>query len=471
VFSAHIAGVTTSLERALIELHRALGPSKMLDSSRFEPYCHDESEVPPSMPDAVVLAASSADVAQCLAICERHGVPVVPRGAGTGKVGGAVPVTGGVVLSLENMRQVKEIARDDLLMVVEPGVLTGHLASAADAEGLYYPVDPNSLDTCSIGGNVATNAGGPHAFKYGVTRDHVLGLQAVLIDGKTIFAGRRTIKGVAGYDVVGCLVGSEGTLGVVTEVTLRVRKKPDEVATLLALFSTTKQAAEATSAIVASGEVPACLELLDTRALDSLRAEGAAIDLRAKALVMIELDDSPIDAHLEKIGEIASKNAIEVHVAQSLSQRDRLWDARKKLSPALRKRAAHKMSEDIVVPRSKLAAMFDSIERISVANAIEMLAYGHAGDGNLHVNFFWNTDDQLPRVQSAIRACFEATLALSGTISGEHGIGVLKAPFLPMEQSRALLDLQRNIKRAFDPKGLLNPGKIFFDGERSHRDC
>jgi glycolate oxidase len=213
------------------------------------------------------------------------------------------------------------------------------------------------------------------------------------------------------------------------------------------------------------------LELLDARALDAMRAEGAAIDPRANALVIIELDDSPIDAHIQKIGEIASEFAIDVQVAQSASQRDRLWDARKKLSPALRKRAAHKMSEDVVVPRSKLAAMFESIERISQTQSIEMLAYGHAGDGNLHVNFFWNTDEEFPRVQAAIIACFEATLALSGTISGEHGIGVLKAPFLPMEQSRALLDLQANIKRAFDPKGLLNPHKIFFDGTRAHRDC
>ncbi|MBI2395178.1 MAG: FAD-binding protein [Deltaproteobacteria bacterium] len=464
-------------ERAVIALDRALGGSKVLSArearARCEAYARDESETAPQVPDGVVLATDSDDVVTCLRICEQHEVPVTPRGGGSGRTGGAVPVAGGVVLALEGMRGIKEIAREDLLVVVEPGVVLGDMMKAVEAEGLFYPVDPSSLGYCAVGGNVAENAGGPSAFKYGVTREYVLGCEAVLMGGTRLRAGRRTVKGVTGYDVVATMVGSEGTLAVFTELTLRLLPKPTAVRTLVALFSAVAHAGKCVSEIVARGLQPRCLELVDDGALVALRANGAAIDERASALLLIEIDGvGDLDPLLEQIGDACvSAGAIDVVVAQDEAQRARLWSARRELSPAVRRLCKSKLSEDVVVPRSKVAELLAACDRIRDEEQVRMLAYGHAGDGNLHVNFLWDHDDDLPRVDRAIERMFHATLALGGTLSGEHGIGVLKAPYLPLEQSPELIALQRRIKDAFDPKGLLNPGKIFLPGGAPHRAC
>ena len=462
-------------ERALIELDRALGGSKVLSQREAcERYARDESETAPTTPDGVVLAADADDVATCLRICEARDVPVTPRGAGSGRTGGSVPVAGGIVLATDALKKVKDLAREDLYVVCEPGVITGDLHALVEAEGLFYPPDPNSLGYCALGGNVAENAGGPRAFKYGVTREYALGCEAVLMGGTRIRAGKRTVKGVTGYDVMAMLVGSEGTLGVFTELTLRLIPKPAQIATLLALFGSVHGCGAATSDIVAKGLVPRCLELVDDAALQAIRDQGAPIDPRAKAMLLIEVDgDGPLDSTLEKVGEACvSAGAIDVVVAQDSAQRARLWAARRELSPAVRKLAKYKLAEDVVVPRSKLGALLTACDRIRDTERIKMLSYGHAGDGNLHVNFLWNDEDEIPRVNRAIKRCFEEVLALGGTLSGEHGIGVLKAPYLSMEQSPELIALQRRIKGAFDPKGLLNPGKIFpAEGRTSHRAC
>lgn len=465
-------------ERALVELDRTLGGSKVLSArearERCEPYARDHSETIPALPDGVVLAQTAEDVAACLRICDKHDVPVTPRGAGSGKTGGSVPVAGGIVLSCEGMRGVKEVARDDLLVVVEPGMILGDLQELVEREGLFYPPDPNSLGYCAIGGNVAENAGGPRAFKYGVTREYVLGCEAVLMGGTRIRAGKRSVKGVTGYDVVATMVGSEGTLAVFTEITLRLIPKPPEVRTLMALFSAVRGAGQCVSNIVSKGLTPRCLELVDEGALVALRNNGANIDARAGAMLLIEVDGTgDLDPVLERIGEACmDAGALDVLVAQNASQAQRLWAARRDLSPAIRKLCKAKLSEDVVVPRSQVPALLEACDRIRDEERIRMLAYGHAGDGNLHVNFLWDDDDDLPRVDRAIEKVFRATLSLGGTLSGEHGIGVLKAPYLPLEQSPELIALQKRIKHAFDPKGLLNPGKIFpAEGRASHRGC
>jgi glycolate oxidase len=462
-----------SAERAVIALDRALGGSKVLSArDACERFSRDDSETIPSLPDGVVLASTADDIATCLRICEEHEIPVTPRGAGSGRTGGSVPVAGGIVLACEGMRDVKEISREDLLIVVEPGMITGELQALVEKEGLFYPPDPNSLGYCAIGGNVAENAGGPRAFKYGVTREYVLGCDAALMGGTRIRAGKRTVKGVTGYDVVATMVGSEGTLAVFTELTLRLIPKPPEVATLLALFPDVRSAGLSVSGIVARGLVPRCLELIDDGAMLALKNNGAAIDPRAHALLLIEVDgDGDLDPQIERVGEACTRaGAIDVVVAQDAAQRARLWAARRDLSPAIRKLSKSKLSEDVVVPRSRVPDLLATCDRIRDEERVRMLAYGHAGDGNLHVNFLWDNDDDIPRVERAIERTFHETIALRGTLSGEHGIGVLKAPYLSLEQSPALIALQKRIKHAFDPKGLLNPGKIFI-GDRPHRAC
>jgi glycolate oxidase len=462
-----------AIEKAVSELERRLGPSKV-DSSDAgrQAFARDDSEAIGRLPDAVVLAAGRDDVVVALSICEAHGVPVTPRAAGTGRTGGAVPVAGGIVLATHGMSNVVDIDRHDLLAIVQPGVITGELHEVVEAEGLFYPPDPNSLATCMIGGNVAENAGGPRAFKYGVTREYVLGLEACLMGGRVLRTGRRTVKGVTGYDMTSLLVGSEGTLGVFTEITLRLVHAPTEIATILALYSDVRMAAAAVQRVIANGIVPRCLELMDESTLGAIRRNNVAIDPRAKALLLIEVDarHAPIESTIEVLGETLSKGdgVIDVVAAQDAAKRGRLWEARRMLSTATRKLAKYKLSEDVVVPRSRLLKLLDETARICERTNVRHLTYGHAGDGNMHVNFLWNDESERPAVDQAIDGLMRATIALGGTLSGEHGIGVAKAAYLPLEQGPELVALQQEVKRVFDPSGLLNPGKIFPTG---HAAC
>jgi glycolate oxidase len=461
-----------AVDRAKIELERRLGPSKVLTGAdAVAAYASDDSDVGGRSPDAVVLAESAADVAATLAVADACDVPVTPRAGGTGRTGGAVPVAGGIVLATHALGRIRDIDRANLVAVVEPGVVTGELHAAVEREGLFYAPDPNSLDSCMIGGNLGENAGGPRAFKYGVTRDWVLGLDAYLMGGRVVRTGKRTVKGVTGYDVTALLVGSEGTLAVFTLATLRLVPKPPAVATALALFSDVRAAANAVGAIVAAGVVPRCLEMLDSATLDAVRAEGVGVDPRAGAMLLVEVDGEAAESALERVGEIASgcTGCVDVLVAQDAGQRDRLWAARRKLSTATRKLAKHKLSEDVVVPRTQIVDLLARVDDIGAATGVRHLTYGHAGDGNLHVNFLWNEDAERPAVDHAIGMLMRATVELGGTLSGEHGIGVSKAQYLRLEQSEELVALQRDIKRVFDPKELLNPGKIF--PSEGHRAC
>ncbi len=462
-----------AVENAVLELERRLGPSRV-DTTEGGRTAHatDDSDMPGRFPDAVVIAQDRDDVTATLEICAKHGVPVTPRAGGTGRTGGAVPVAGGVVLATNALSKIVDIDRNDLLAVVQPGVVTQALHEAVEAEGLFYPPDPNSLKTCMIGGNVAENAGGPRAFKYGVTREYVLGLETCLMGGTVVRSGRRTVKGVTGYDVTSLLVGSEGTLGVFTEVVLRLVHAPTEVATVLALFPDVRTAAAAVQRVIAKGLVPRCLELLDPGALEAIRKQNVAIDPRGQGLLLAEIDGrhTPLDTAILALGETFEEGgtALDVVAAQDAAQRSRLWEARRMLSTATRKLAKYKLSEDVVVPRSRLVALLEEVDRIGEATGVRYLTYGHAGDGNMHVNFLWNHDGERPAVLAAIERLMRATVALGGTLSGEHGIGLAKAPYLPLEQSPELITLQKDLKRVFDPQGLLNPGKIFPTG---HAAC
>lgn len=469
-----MSSTTSQLEHTLIEIDRKVTSDQVItDAEVCESYASDESEQAPRVPDAVVRARSADDVSAVLAACSRHGVPVTPRAGGTGRTGGAVPVQGGIVLAFEGMNQIDEVHREDLVGVVQPGVVLGQFHEAVENEGLFYPPDPNSLSTCAMGGNLAENAGGPRAFKYGVTRDYTLGMEVVTADGTQLTLGKRTVKGVTGYDLAALVVGSEGTLAVITRATMKLIPKPEAVATLLVLLPDVHAAGRTVSAALAGGLVPRCMELLDGHTLSIVRSEVAVtIPEAAGAALLIELDgrDAHMDDELERFGNAVSDvGALDILVARHGSEREKLWAARRELSRALRKTANFKLAEDVVVPRSQIGTLLDHCQQLSEQHRVPMPTYGHAGDGNLHVNFLWNDDSERPRVDAAIEALFRKVVALGGTLSGEHGIGTLKAPYLGLEQSPALIDWQKRVKDLFDPKGVLNPGKIF--PRKGHGPC
>ena len=445
----------------------------LTDRDLLASYAQDESETEPRLPDAVVRVRSHADVVQVMRAASKHDIFVTPRAAGTGRTGGAVPVRGGIVLAFEAMTQIEEVHRGDLVAVVQPGVVLKTLHDTVEAEGLFYGPDPNSLSSCALGGNLAENAGGPRAFKYGATRDWTLGLEVVTADGTSLSLGKRTIKGVTGYDLTALVVGSEGTLALITRATLKLLPLPERVVTLLALLPDVHAAGKAVNALLDRGIIPRCLELMDGHTLALVRSEVAiTIPEATGAALLLELDGSEqqCEALLESAGNLVlGAGALDIAVARHSGERERLWAARRELSRALRRTARFKLAEDVVVPRSQIGALFETCAQISAQFDISMPTYGHAGDGNLHVNFLWDTPDQEPRVKGAIEALFRAVVALRGTLSGEHGIGVLKAPYLALEQAPELIAFQERLKQTFDPRGILNPGKIFPGSV--HRAC
>ncbi len=462
-----------AVEKARTLLERALGPSKvMTEPASCERFGVDDSEAEPRIPDAVVLAENADDILAALRVAREASVPITPRSGGTGRTGGSVPVAGGIVLCTLGMNSIKDIDPKEGLCVVEPGVILGDLHAAVEKEGLFYPPDANSLDACALGGNVAENAGGPRAFKYGVTREYVLQLEAFLLGGQRLLTGARTRKCVTGYDVTSLLVGSEGTLAVFGDITLRLIPKPASVMTIMILFPALRDAAAAVEAITGSGVVPRCMELLDGRTLQAVRDAGNPIDQRAGAMLLTEVDGDPTscEEQAQRLCDAMDHiSTVDILVAQDASQRDRLWAARREMSPSVRRLAKKKLSEDIVVPRQKMVELLERVDTTSERTGVHSVTYGHAGDGNLHVNFLWNDDDEQPKVEEAIGQLFRDVIELGGTLSGEHGIGLMKAPYLGLEQSEDLIDLQRDIKRTFDPHNLLNPGKIF--PKRGHGPC
>jgi glycolate oxidase len=457
--------VKRNCEKLAVNLGRVLGDSRVItDPDILEQYSKDRSHCEPVMPDMAVRTRNEKEIKTVLERAVHYGVPVIPRGAGTGKSGGAIPVYGGVVLDTSKMNSLLEIDRENLLAVVQPGIITGEFMEKVEDEGLFYPPDPNSLDTCTIGGNLAHNAGGPRAFKYGVTGEYVLGCRAVLPSGDIITPGKRTVKGVAGYDVTSLLVGSEGTLGVFSSATLKLIRKPDIISTLLIPMPGEQQAGQAVAQIVASGIVPRVLEFMDASVVKVLAENGiGGVDKNTGALILAEIDGNDegiVESQVLKLGDICdSAGAINVFMARHGTEREKLWAARRLMSDAMADTARFKASEDIVVPRSEAAKLLGGLKEMSAKYGINVAAYGHAGDGNYHVNILW--DDENFDSEQVISDVFNLTLALGGTITGEHGTGISKKAYLPREQSPQLLALQRSLKAAFDPEGLLNPGKMF----------
>ncbi|HEY0840699.1 MAG TPA: FAD-linked oxidase C-terminal domain-containing protein [Vulgatibacter sp.] len=453
---------------AIERLAGELGPGKVRpwDPETLASYARDESGLREQPPAAVVFAESTADVQAVLRFAADHRIPVSPCGARTGKSGGSLPSAGGIALSLERMDRILELSPADLTMVVQAGCVTGRVMEAAEGAGLFYPPDPNSWETCTIGGNVAANAGGPRALKYGVTRDYVLGLEAVLAGGEVIRTGRRTIKGVAGYDLTALLVGSEGTLAVVTEITLELVPLPREVRTGLCLFPDPGAAARAVARILAAGILPRTLEFFDDVAIDASERRGPfRFPAGSRAAILAETDGDDGDAvmgQLARLGEIALEvGAVDVLLAQTESQRRDLWATRRQVSVALRDLHPLKISEDVVVPRSLLPEAVERFKELGRRTGFLVSTYGHAGDGNLHANVLFDREDQRPAADACIEELVKIALELGGTITGEHGVGLAKRDFLPWEQGDELVALQRRLKAVFDPAGILNPGKIF----------
>jgi len=453
---------------ALAELAARFPPGRLVagDPGRLEAYGRDESDLGTFPPDAVVLVESAEEVRAVFEVATRHRVPVVPVAARSGKSGGALSLQGGLAVSLERMNRILEISPEDLVARVEPGVITGVLQAEVERHGLFYPPDPNSLDLCTIGGNVAENAGGPRALKYGVTREYVLGLTVVLPTGEILRTGHRSIKGVAGYDLTALLVGSEGTLGIVTEVMVKLLPRPRHVSTALVAFSSVADAARAVSRVLAQGVIPRCLELMDDVSLQAIaRTSPGRFPPGAGALLLVETDgndEEQVLAEIVRVAELVGAEAQgEVLVAQNEAQRREIWEIRKYLSVNLRAVHPLKLSEDIAVPRSRIPEMVAKAKAAGRRAGLEVATYGHAGDGNLHCNVMYDRPEERPRVDEAVGEILRAAVDLGGTITGEHGVGLAKRDFLAYEQGPAVIALQRRLKAAFDPLGLLNPGKIF----------
>ena len=457
-------------EPALTAFRSALGTDRVFtDAATCTLYAQDETPRHVE-PDAVLFPSSHDDVAALARIAFEHRIALTPRGAGSGNVGGALPAPGSVVVSFECMKRVLEFDPDNRLIVVEPGVVTDEIDRIARSAGLFYPPDPGSSAYCRIGGNLAMNAAGPRAVKYGVTRDFVLGLRAVTGSGQEIRTGCRTTKGVTGYDLSRLLVGSEGTLALITEATLKLLPAPETVATLRVCFASNRNALDAVSRIMRQSVMPCALEFMDHRAIDAIRPTGAADDLPSgtRALLMVEADGAKEEvprqiAILEKV--LAGQGLLEIKSGFTHDDIKLLWTARKSLSQAVKRIAPLKLNEDVVVPISQLADFVDFIDEIAHEHQLAVVSFGHAGNGNLHVNLMVHPDDrdEMARAHAALDAIMQRVLELGGTLSGEHGIGTEKRRFVALEIDSATMAVMRSIKQQFDPHQLLNPGKLFPD--------
>lgn len=454
-------------ERGLRSLTEFLGADNILTRPEdLQPFASDATKLS-YMPDAVAFPRNAEDVAWILSLANLEEFPVTPRGAGSGKSGGALPVQGGLILSMDRFDRILRIDPNNLIAKVETGVITSRLQEEVEKLGLFYPPDPASIKISTIGGNVAENAGGLRAVKYGVTRDYVLGLTAVLPTGEIIQTGVETVKGVVGYDLTRLLVGSEGTLAVITDVILRLIPKPEVTRTMMALFHSVSAAVHAVCQIVGSRIIPAALELMDRLCIDCVRDElPPSISFPCEALLLIELDGdkSLTKKEVKKTQEVCLEaGAFQFLAPSSKKEAEKLWEARRNVSPSVYKLKPDKVSEDIVVPRSRMAELVLFLGELSRKYHLPIPAYGHAGDGNIHVNIMYDkrVPEEVEKLDKVIRELFKRVIEMQGTLSGEHGIGLTKAPYLEMELSREVVQLMIRLKNAFDPKGILNPGKIF----------
>ena len=441
------------------------------DPELLEPYTRDEAIATDAGPEIAVTVETAEQISELMKLAQREKFPVTPRGAGQGLSGGAVPVHGGVVMSTEKMDKILEIDEENFFVAVEPGVITGNLHRAVEEKGLFYPPDPASLDSCSIGGNVAENAGGPRAVKYGVTSHYVCGLEAVLPSGEIINLGGKVVKDVTGYSLLQLLIGSEGTLAVITKVLLRLIPLPTERIDLLVPFSDFKTAAETVSAVLKNRIVPAALEFMER---DSIIAAEKLTEKEvpfhdAAAHLLITLDGNDAEAMLketEQFGEMClERGALEVLVADDSQLRDKLWDARRKIIEALQNLSpVHQMdTQDISVPRNALPEALERIKKVAATYELQIVSFGHSGDGNIHVNIIKTLPEEewSRKAPAAAEEIYRIAAELGGKITGEHGIGLTRKEHLHINLDEKTIELMKMIKRDFDPNGILNPGKIF----------
>lgn len=452
----------------LAELRAQLGDAAVLTSQEdLISYSFDGTAAMNQMPGAVVFVRSAADVAAVLACATRERIPVVTRGSGTGLSGGSLPIPGCLVLCTVHMNRILEVDRANLTMMVEPGVTTLQVAEAAAAVGLFYPPDPGSMKISTIGGNVAENSGGLRGLKYGITRNYVMGLEVVLPNGEMLRTGNKCVKDVAGYSLKDLFIGSEGTLGVITQVLLRLIPKPAAKKTLVATFDAMDAAAQTVSDLIAAQIIPCTLEFLDRmtiRCVEDYARIGLPTD--CEALLLMESDGHPaqVEDEARQMAETARKNGCrDVRIAQDEAEANRLASARRSAFSALARVAPTTILEDATVPRSELARMVRFVEKVAKKYQLRVGTFGHMGDGNLHPTFLTDerNHEEMERVHAAFREIFDEAIRLGGTITGEHGVGVAKKEFLPQFAGDAQMRVMRELRRVLDPAGILNPGKMF----------
>jgi glycolate oxidase len=429
-------------------------------------YSYDATQME-FIPDAVVHPANALEVSAILALANRHRFPVFPRGAGSGFTGGSLPKAGGIVLVTTRMNRILRIDSENLIAEVEPGVVTEQFQQAVEKLGLFYPPDPASLKFSTLGGNVAENAGGPRAVKYGCTKDFVMGLEVVLPTGAIIRTGGETYKGVVGYDMTKLLCGSEGTLGIITKIIFKLLPLPDAKKTMLTIFDSIDGAAKAVSSIIGAKIIPTTLEFMDYATLQCVeRRFNLGIPAEGRAVLLIEVDGDRdlIEKQASQIHEIIKPlGLVQFRAAKDKAESEQLWQVRRLVSPSLRDVNPDKYNEDIVVPRSKVPDVIRAIEKIGQQHGMPIVNFGHAGDGNIHVNIM--VDKRQPGMEEkahlAIRDVFQAALDLGGTMSGEHGVGLAKSPYIELELSPDQIWAMKAVKQALDPNNILNPGKMF----------
>jgi glycolate oxidase len=419
------------------------------------------------LPDLVIQTKSTEELVSLVKFANREKIPLYPRGQSTSLSGGPLPVKGGIVLDLSVMNDILEIHEEDLVAVVSPGVLTSNIHKAAEQKGFMYPPDPSSSHVSTIGGNLAENSGGPRGLKYGVTKDYVIGLEVITPEGELIKTGGSTVKNVTGYDLTKLIVGSEGTLGIITKAVLRLIPKPKATATIMVIFDSLVDAGSAISKILSAGIFPSKMELMDQASIVAVEQfEPLGLPVDAAALILIEMDGHPL-ALQEEVAQASelcrAVGAREVRIPKDKVEEAELWRARKLVSPAIVRIKPTKISEDATVPRSKIPQMCERLQKIRDKYGVHLVVFGHAGDGNLHPNIVCDKTDkeEMSRVELAVADIFMAAIELGGTLSGEHGIGMMKAPFMEMELGAAGLDIMKRIKEVWDPNNIMNPGKIF----------
>ena len=461
------ARTAASDEDVRARLREIVGAGNVLvDEEKVEPYAGDalKEKFPP---EAVLLPQSAEEVSEILKLANERGFPVTARGGGVGYTGGAVPVDGGIVIGTDRMNRIREINPDDLYAVTEPGVTTYALQQAVEAEGLFYPPDPASYKNSFIGGNIAENAGGIRSAKYGVTKHYVLGLEVVTPTGEIIRTGGRTSKNVVGFDLTGLICGSEGMLGIITEATLRLLPLPAATRTVRATFRTMTAACACVPRFNRARVVPVAIEVLDRNAIRAVESEFAfGLDKDAGALLLVAVDGQAEEVeHAAALVEQVMRDGggYDILAAATRADEEKLWDVRRALSPAIKRFGTMKFNEDVVVPRSRVPELIERVEEIGRQFDTFVVNFGHAGDGNIHVNFMCDRDDAeaMRRARAAVRATFAVAVDLGGTISGEHGIGYVKAPYIEMALDAATVAAMKRIKHALDPNGILNPGKMF----------